>query len=234
MQFGPDLPVPMNNNRVLKALMATAPDDEPAELQEYREQVRENELNLLGSMLFHAMVLGACILLYTKWEWSQFGSAYESATFYALAGFFVQAGFYFMWRAAFEDSSSHRRKMRKMRTKNRKRIQGIRYSVEEAQQEAALRHQMMELENMLTATMADNVVTPQEGNDLMVQMQKIAQMMGQSATHGNTTPTSLAPATTSQPVVMSIPTQPQPQVTIPGQSQSLQPEGAKGHIHDQA
>ena len=159
MQFGPDMPVPMNNNRVLKAVMSSAPTDESPELQEYREQVRENELNLLGSMLFHALVIGACVLLYTKWEWSQFGTPYESATFYALAGFFVQAGFYFMWRAAFEDSSSHRRRMRKMRLKNRKRIQGIKYSVEEAQQEAALNLQMMELQHLMTASMEDNVIT---------------------------------------------------------------------------
>lgn len=228
MQFGPDMPIPMNNNRVLKALMATAPDDEPPELQEYREQVRENELNLLGSMLFHAVVLGACILLYTKWEWSQFGSAYESATFYALAGFFVQAGFYFMWRAAFEDSSAHRRKMRKMRLKNRKRIQGIKYSVEEAQQAAALQAQMYDLERLLNNTMEDDVVTTAEGNELLVQLQKLSQMMGQSATRGNTT--------------QQVQPQPSPQAVsstvqqIPGQavqSQTLQPEGAKGHVHNQ-
>ena len=232
MQFGPDMPVPMNNNRVLKAGMSSAPTDESPELQEYREQVRENELNLLGSMLIHALVIGACVLLYTKWEWSQFGSPYESATFYALAGFFVQAGFYFMWRAAFEDSSSHRRRMRKMRLKNRKRIQGIKYSVEEAQQEAALNLQMMELQHLMTTSMEDNVITPQEGNDLMAKMNEVMRMRTLlEASRGTTTPqvttpVQSIPAITSQPVQSQIPGQP----TV----QSLQPEGAKGHIHDQA
>ena len=226
MQFGPDMPIPMNNNRVLKAVMNSGPDeDEAPELAEYREQLRENELNLLGSMLFHAVVLGASILLYTKWEWSQFGSAYESATFYALAAFFVQAGFYFMWRAAFEDSSSHRRRMRKMRLKNRKRIQGIRYSVEEAQQEAALRQQMFELQLMLSNSLEDDVITTEEGNDLLVQFKKLQQMMGQSTSRG--------PDTKSTQIPQSIPTTTPTSVqqVIPGQA--LQPQGAKGYIHDQ-
>jgi len=183
-------------------------------------------------MLIHALVIGACVLLYTKWEWSQFGSPYESATFYALAGFFVQAGFYFMWRAAFEDSSSHRRRMRKMRLKNRKRIQGIKYSVEEAQQEAALNLQMMELQHLMTTSMEDNVITPQEGNDLMAKMNEVMRMRTLlEASRGTTTPqvttpVQSIPAITSQPVQSQIPGQP----TV----QSLQPEGAKGHIHDQA
>lgn len=232
MQFGPDMPVPMNNNRVLKAVMSSIPIDDSAELQEYREQVRENELNLLGSMLFHALVIGACVLLYTKWEWSQFSGPYESATFYALAGFFVQAGFYFMWRAAFEDSSSHRRRMRKMRLKNRKRIQGIKYSVEEAQQEAALNMEMIQLQQMMSASMEDNVITPQEGNDIMAKMQEVIQMRTMlEGTRGNSTPVQASHPLQS---VQGIPSQPV-HSQIPGQPtlQSLQPEGAKGYVHDQ-
>tara|TARA_Y100001972_G_C7658177_1_gene331624 strand:+ start:542 stop:1225 length:684 start_codon:yes stop_codon:yes gene_type:complete len=226
MQFGPDMPIPMNNNRVLKAVMNSGPsDDEAPELAEYREQLRENELNLLGSMLFHAVVLGASILLYTKWEWSQFGTPYESATFYALAAFFVQAGFYFMWRAAFEDSSSHRRRMRKMRLKNRKRIQGIRYSVEEAQQEATLRQQMYELQMMLTNSLEDDVITTEEGNDLLVQFKKLQQMMGQSTSLGSNTESTQV----RQSSPTAIPTS--AQQVIPGQA--LQPQGAKGYVHDQ-
>jgi len=226
MQFGPDMPIPMNNNRVLKAVMNSGPsDDEAPELAEYREQLRENELNLLGSMLFHAVVLGASILLYTKWEWSQFGTPYESATFYALAAFFVQAGFYFMWRAAFEDSSSHRRRMRKMRLKNRKRIQGIRYSVEEAQQEATLRQQMYELQMMLTNSLEDDVITTEEGNDLLVQFKKLQQMMGQSTSLGSNIESTQVRQSSPTTIPTSV------QQVIPGQA--LQPQGAKGYVHDQ-
>jgi hypothetical protein len=229
MQFGPDMPVPMNNNRVLKAVMAATPSDESPELLEYREQVRENELNLLGSMLFHALVVGASVLLYSKWEWSRFSGEYEAATFYALAAFFVQAGFYFMWRAAFEDSSSHRRRMRKMRLKNRKRIQGMRYTVEEAQQEAALKAQMYELEHLMTASMEDNVITSQEGNDIMAKMQNVLRLQALvEQNRGNTTPNT-APVIQSTPTATSSPVQ-----QIPGQpSQTLQPQGAKGHVHNQ-
>ena len=229
MQFGPDMPVPMNNNRVLKAVMAAVPSDESPELLEYREQVRENELNLLGSMLFHALVVGASVLLYSKWEWSRFSGEYEAATFYALAAFFVQAGFYFMWRAAFEDSSSHRRRMRKMRLKNRKRIQGMRYTVEEAQQEAALKAQMFELEHLMSASMEDNVITSQEGNDIMAKMQNVLKLQALvEQNRGNTIPRTVAPQQSIQiPTSTSVP-------QIPGQSnQTLQPQGAKGHVHDQ-
>ena len=105
MPLGPDSPIGFAANPVLGAVMGME-DDVSSEMQEYKEQQRERELHLLGTMLFQALMLALCILLYQEWTWSHFNTAYESAIFYGFAGFSVQAGFYFVYRAMFEDSAA--------------------------------------------------------------------------------------------------------------------------------
>ena len=97
-------PEMIGNNPLLNTLWGSEVGEEE---QDYRDQLRESELRLLGTMLFQSVLLAFCILLYVNWTWSHFNTAYESAIFYGFAGFSVQAAFYFIYRAAFEDSNQH-------------------------------------------------------------------------------------------------------------------------------
>ena len=153
--------------------------DQSAEMKEYREQQRDSELRLLGTMLFQAVLLSASILLYVNWDWSHFGSAYEAAMFYGFAGFSIQAAFYFVYRAVFEDSSEHRRQLKKMRNTNRRRMAHLKFEQEKAQLETVLGQQMGIYQNNMQAAMADNVITPQESELLSGNLQSVQDLMQQ-------------------------------------------------------
>jgi len=175
MPYGPDLPVPMTVNPILGAVFG-GPDlgDMSEEMEHYRERERERELRLLGTMLFQALMLALCILLYAQWKWSHFQNSYESAIFYGFAGFSVQAGFYFIYRAMFEDSSSHRRQLKKMRQGNRRKMAQMKFQVEKSQQEIMLQQQMTNFQTMVTASVAnDGFIDANEDIALQAQLGKI-------------------------------------------------------------
>jgi len=166
----------IGNNPLLNTLMGAEAAEEE---QDYRDQLRESELRLLGTMLFQSVLLAFCILLYVNWTWSHFNTAYESAIFYGFAGFSVQAAFYFIYRAAFEDSSHHRRQLKRMRNANRRRMAQLKFEQEKAQLEVVLGQQMAMYQNNMSAAMADNVITPQESQQLMGNLDSIQQVMAQ-------------------------------------------------------
>ena len=172
MVVSPDI---IGNNPLLNTLMGEVSDEE----QDYRDQLRESELRLLGTMLFQSILLAFCILLYVNWTWSHFNTAYESAIFYGFAGFSVQAAFYFIYRAMFEDSSQHRRQLKRMRNSNRRRIAQLKFEQEKAQLEVVLGQQMAMYQGNLSAAMADNVITPTESQQLMGNLEGIQQVMTQ-------------------------------------------------------
>ena len=99
--------------------------------------------------------------------------------FYAFAGFSVQAAFYFIYRAVFEDSSDHRRQLKRMRNKNRQRMAKLKFEQEKAQLESVLNQQMGIYQRNLGAAMADNVITPQESEVLAGNLDTINQLMAQ-------------------------------------------------------
>ena len=170
--------IPIATNPLLEAMMF-GDKDQSAEMKEYREQQRDSELRLLGTMLFQAVLLSASILLYVNWDWSHFGSAYEAAMFYGFAGFSVQAAFYFVYRAVFEDSSEHRRQLKKMRNTNRRRMAHLKFEQEKAQLETVLGQQMGIYQNNMQTAMADNVITPQESEVLAGNLQDVQSLMQQ-------------------------------------------------------
>lgn len=182
--------MPIGTNPLLETMMfGNGTQEMTDEMQEYREKMKESELRLLGTMLFQSVLLAFCILLYVNWSWSHFDNSYESAIFYGFAGFSVQAAFYFVYRAVFEDSSDHRRQLKRMRNKNRQRMAHLKFEQEKAQLETVLGQQMGIYQRNLGAAMADNVITPQEsevlaGNlgeiqHLMAQIQQLSSMQGQ-------------------------------------------------------
>ena len=172
MVVSPDI---IGNNPLLNTMFSSGEGTD--EMQEYREQQRESELRLLGTMLFQSILLAFCILLYVNWTWSHFDSSYESAIFYGFAGFSVQAAFYFVYRAMFEDSSQHRRQLKRMRNANRRRMASLKFEQEKAQLEAVLNQQLGIFQANANHAMADNVITQQESDSLMGNLQDIQQAM---------------------------------------------------------
>ena len=255
MPLGPDSPIGFAANPVLGAVMGM--DNEiSSEMEEYKEQQRERELHLLGTMLFQALMLALCILLYQEWTWSHFNTAYESAIFYGFAGFSVQAGFYFVYRAMFEDSASHRRQLKKMRSGNRRKMAAMKFQVEKSQQELMLQQQMAQFQLMIQNSLAnDGVIDSQEDAMLQQQMANIQNMINQmkapstqpqQAQQLNLDPKamgldrqrvfgvpvgpSLVPEYNMQPVA-SAPTIPAESIsTVPSQA-NLMPSGASDILH---
>lgn len=172
--------IPIGTNPLLETVMfGNNTQDMTDEMQEYRERQKEAELRLLGTMLFQSVLLAFCILLYVNWSWSHFDNSYESAIFYGFAGFSVQAAFYFVYRAVFEDSSDHRRQLKRMRNKNRQRMAHLKFEQEKAQLETVLNQQMGIYQRNLGAAMADNIITPQESEVLAGNLGEIQQLMAQ-------------------------------------------------------
>lgn len=252
MPYGPDSPIGFAGNPVLGAVMGL--DSEvSSEMEEYKEQQRERELHLLGTMLFQALMLALCILLYQEWTWSHFNTAYESAIFYGFAGFSVQAGFYFVYRAMFEDSASHRRQLKKMRSGNRRKMAAMKFQVEKSQQELMLQQQMAQFQLMIQNSLAnDGVIDSQEDAALQNQMASIQALINQMKAPTQTQQQvsldpkelgidrhrvmgipvgpSLVPDYNMQPVA-SAPTIPAESIsTVPSQA-NLMPSGASDILH---
>jgi len=165
----------IGNNPLLNTMFGNHDDSE--EMVEFREHQRENELRLLGTMLFQSILLSFCILLYVNWTWSHFDTSYESAIFYGFAGFSVQAAFYFVYRAVFEDSSQHRRQLKRMRNSNRRRMATLKFEQEKSQLEGVLNQQLGIFQSNATHAMSDNVINQQESEQLMGNLQGIQQAM---------------------------------------------------------
>ena len=190
--------IPIGTNPILEQVMfGDSSQNLSDEMQEYREKQKESELRLLGTMLFQSVLLAFCILLYINWSWSHFDNSYESAMFYGFAGFSVQAAFYFIYRAVFEDSSDHRRQLKRMRNKNRQRMAHLKFEQEKAQLEAVLSQQMGIYQRNLGAAMEDNVITPQESEVLAGNLGDIQQLLAQLNTLQQI---QQAPQQSSQPV----------------------------------
>ena len=99
----------MMSNPLVGQMFDPAAMDMNEEVMMEREAQKEHELRILGTMLFQAFFLSMCILLYERWEWSQFNNTWEALVFWFTASFALQAGFYFVYRAGFEDTNNHQK-----------------------------------------------------------------------------------------------------------------------------
>jgi hypothetical protein len=174
-------PLPMMANPLVGMYLDNSPQSSP-ELEEFKQKQKDHEVRLLGTMLFQAIFLALCILLYSRWQWAQFNNSYEAMVFWFTASFALQAGFYFIFRAAFEDSSSHRRSLKRMRQQNRRQMSSIKMRQEEIQLQAILGQQMNAFQGNLQHVMSDGIVTPQEQMDVSEQMSQLLQTMEQIQT----------------------------------------------------
>lgn len=142
MQSRQDPLLGMMTNPLVSNLFADT-DATSEEIVAMKEEQKDRELRLLGTMLFQALFLSLCILLYDRWTWSQFSSPYESMVFWFTASFALQAGIYFIYRATLEDSSQHRKGLKRLRRQSRQKLTQIKYQHERMQLEQALAQQQM-------------------------------------------------------------------------------------------
>ena len=81
MRQGNDNPLPLMTNPMVGLHFDDSYEQNP-ELTNFREKQRDHEVRLLGTMLFQALFLAMCILLYSRWKWAQFGTEYEAMVFW--------------------------------------------------------------------------------------------------------------------------------------------------------
>lgn len=140
---------------------------------------KEQETRLLGTFMVQAMFLSLAIMLYSSWEWSQFGQPYEAALFYGILGFSIQASLYFVYRTMFEDSSRHRREMKRMRSRQKNKMAVIKFEIEKKQMERLLETQMVQYQQSMNVAMADGHIDQSEAALLRQQLAALQQTANQ-------------------------------------------------------
>ena len=143
--------------------------------EEMMELQREQEARLLGTFFVQAIFLALAIMLYATWEWSQFGDAWESALFYGLLSFSLQAALYFSYRTMFEDSSTYRKELKRMKTKQKRRMAQMSFEMRKMQTEHLLQQQMGQYQAQMQMANADGIITQQEQNVLNSTLNNIQQ-----------------------------------------------------------
>ena len=167
----------MMSNPLVGQMFDPAAMDMNEDLMIEREAQKEHELRILGTMLFQAFFLSMCILLYERWEWSQFNNTWEALVFWFTASFALQAGFYFVYRAGFEDTNNHRKGLRRMRQSNKRRLALIKYQQEKRQLETVLSQQLDLFERSYNEFNSDGVIDAQESAALGKQASELANIM---------------------------------------------------------
>ena len=167
----------MMSNPLVGQMFDPAAMEMNEEVMMEREAQKEHELRILGTMLFQAFFLSMCILLYERWEWSQFNNTWEALVFWFTASFALQAGFYFVYRAGFEDTNNHRKGLRRMRQSNKRRLALIKYQQEKKQLESVLSQQLALFERSYNEFNADGVIDAQESATLGKQASELANIM---------------------------------------------------------
>lgn len=151
--------------------------------EDMAQMQKEQETRLLGTFMVQSIFLSLAIMLYAQWEWSQFGEAYEAALFYGILGFSLQASLYFVYRTMFEDSSRHRRELKRMRNKQKNKMAVIKFDIEKRQMETLLESQMAQYQNTMNVAMSDGHIDNSEAAILrqqLAQLQQTASMVNQT------------------------------------------------------
>ena len=126
-------------------------------------------------LLCSSHLLSLAIMLYASWEWSQFSDPWESALFYGLLSFSLQAALYFSYRTMFEDSSNYRKELKRMKTKQKRRMAKMSFDMRKLQTEHLLQQQMSQYQAQMQMANADGIITPQEQTMLNASLNNIQQ-----------------------------------------------------------
>ena len=165
------MPIPPPSNPLIDLMYSSSQlegdnfsRDDMAQIQ------KEQETRLLGTFMVQSIFLSLAIMLYSTWDWSQFGQPYEAALFYGILGFSLQASLYFVYRTMFEDSSRHRRELKRMRNKQKNKMAVIKFDIEKNQMEALLENQMAQYQTPMGVAMGDGRIDQSEAAILRQQL----------------------------------------------------------------
>mgnify|MGYP000868132949 CR=1 FL=1 len=137
---------------------------------------KEQENRLIGSMMIQSIFLALALMLYESWSWGKFDQVWQSALLYGMLAFTFQASLYLLYRSMFEDSTNYRRQIKRMKSKNKRRMAQIKYEVDKQRTEWMLDQQVQQFQSNAMMAQADGVMTPQEQQILQQQYQQVQQM----------------------------------------------------------
>ncbi len=174
------MPIAPPNSPLLDLMYNPAQQEvgETISREDMMELQREQEARLLGTFFVQAIFLSLAIMLYSAWEWSQFSEPWESALFYGLMAFSLQAALYFTYRTMFEDSSNYRKELKRMKNKQRKRMAQMSFEMRKMQTETLLSQQMQQYQQQMALANADGYIDNSEQALLQQQLAAIQQTAG--------------------------------------------------------
>jgi hypothetical protein len=137
---------------------------------------KEQENRLIGSMMVQSIFLALALMLYESWSWGKFDQVWQSALLYGMLAFTFQASLYLLYRSMFEDSTNYRRQIKRMKSKNKRRMAQIKYEVDKQRTEWMLDQQVQQFQSSAMMAQADGIMSPQEQAVLQQQYQQVQQM----------------------------------------------------------
>lgn len=143
--------------------------------EELGEIQKEQEIRLLSTFAVQSIFLALAIMLYETWEFSQFSEPYQAALFYGMLGFSFQSSLYFVWRTMFEDSSNHRKDMKRMKNRQKNKMAQVKFGIQKKQMEMLLESQMSQYTNSMDIAMTDGHIDNSEMAMLRQQLAQIQQ-----------------------------------------------------------
>lgn len=159
------MPIDPTRSPLMDAMYQSNPNLEQGTIMtqdELMELQREQEQRLISAMFIQSIFLALAIMLYDSWQWASYFKVYESAAFFGIMAFAVQAGMYFTYRTMFEDSANHRKESKRMRRRMKRKMSKVKYELDSRRSEMLLEHQMNTLMAQHEMSMVDGVQTPQE------------------------------------------------------------------------
>ena len=155
---------------------AVAPQYQEMTNEDITQMQKEQENRLIGSMMVQSIFLAMALMLYESWSWGKFDAVWQSALLYGMLAFCFQASLYLLYRTMFEDSTNYRRNIKRMKSKNKRRMAQIKYEVDKQRTEWMLEQQINQFRSSAMMAQADGVMSPQEQTVLQQQYQQVQQL----------------------------------------------------------
>lgn len=171
------MPIDPTRNPLADAMFSGANTQQFQEMsnEDIVQLQKEQENRLIGSMMVQSIFLALALMLYESWSWGKFDQVWQSALLYGMLAFTFQASLYLLYRSMFEDSTNYRRQIKRMKSKNKRRMAQIKYEVDKQRTEWMLDQQVQQFQNNAMMAQADGFVSPAEQNVLQQQYQQLQQ-----------------------------------------------------------
>jgi|TARA_B100001094_G_scaffold309990_1_gene344166 rRNA maturation endonuclease Nob1 len=171
------MPIDPTRNPLADAMFSGANTQQFQEMsnEDIVQLQKEQENRLIGSMMIQSIFLALALMLYESWSWGKFDQVWQSALLYGMLAFTFQASLYLLYRSMFEDSTNYRRQIKRMKSKNKRRMAQIKYEVDKQRTEWMLDQQVQQFQNNAMMAQVDGFVSPAEQNVLQQQYQQLQQ-----------------------------------------------------------